>query len=291
LFKFASKASMDQVLEKGPWLIRKSPIILNKWTPSVSLKRGEVTKVPVWVKLYNVPVLAYSEDGLSLIATQIEIPKPSDKNAKANTIEENDDGFVEVKSRKKKKGADPRLFGGLRLSKPNSKVIWQQKKGGEAKGGSSASPSVSTNDIDNIQEFVSQASAVNFNQGNTSYRPQMLSNHVRPPGFPPVPNNQNLQRNNQSRFIQIKIIRIGGVSKEDFSAYVKANDAVMRNVQTQSQNMQNQLTNLTDLMTKVVNANTASTSNSGTLPSNTIANPRSDLKAITTRSGVSYDGP
>nr|GFC94985.1 reverse transcriptase domain-containing protein [Tanacetum cinerariifolium] len=82
-----------------------------------------------------------------------------------------------------------------------------------------------------------------------------------------------------------------GVSKKDFSAYVKANDAVMRNMQTQGQNMQNQLTNLTDLMTKFVNANTASTSNSGTLPSNTIANPRSDLKAITTRSGVSYDGP
>nr|GFC39528.1 hypothetical protein [Tanacetum cinerariifolium] len=82
-----------------------------------------------------------------------------------------------------------------------------------------------------------------------------------------------------------------GVSKEDFSAYVKANDAVMRNMQTQGQNMQNQLTNLTDLMTKLVNANTASTSSSGTLPSNTIANPISDLKAITTRSGVSYDGP
>nr|GFB19758.1 reverse transcriptase domain-containing protein [Tanacetum cinerariifolium] len=82
-----------------------------------------------------------------------------------------------------------------------------------------------------------------------------------------------------------------GVSKEDFSTYVKANDAVMRNMQTQGQNMQNQLTNLTDLMTKFVNSNTASTSNSGTLPSNTIANPRSDLKAITTRSGVSYDGP
>nr|GEX95601.1 reverse transcriptase domain-containing protein [Tanacetum cinerariifolium] len=55
--------------------------------------------------------------------------------------------------------------------------------------------------------------------------------------------------------------------------------------------MQNQLTNLTDLMTKFVNSNSASTSSSGTLPSNTIANPRSDLKSITTRSGVSYDGP
>nr|GEZ39593.1 hypothetical protein [Tanacetum cinerariifolium] len=40
-----------------------------------------------------------------------------------------------------------------------------------------------------------------------------------------------------------------GVSKEDFSSYFKANDAVMRNMQTQGQNMQNQLTNLTDLMT------------------------------------------
>nr|GEV35050.1 reverse transcriptase domain-containing protein [Tanacetum cinerariifolium] len=40
-----------------------------------------------------------------------------------------------------------------------------------------------------------------------------------------------------------------------------------------------------------VNSNSASTLSSGTLPSNTIANPRSDLKAITTRSGVSYDGP
>nr|GEV13801.1 DNA-directed DNA polymerase [Tanacetum cinerariifolium] len=82
-----------------------------------------------------------------------------------------------------------------------------------------------------------------------------------------------------------------GVSKEDFSAYVKANDAVMRNMQTQGQNMQNQLTNLTDLLTMFVNSNNASTSNSGTLPSNTIANPRSDLKVITTQSGVSYDRP
>nr|GEU28745.1 reverse transcriptase domain-containing protein [Tanacetum cinerariifolium] len=66
---------------------------------------------------------------------------------------------------------------------------------------------------DNIQEFISQASLVNYNQGNTSYRPPMM------------------------------------------------------------------------------NSNSASTTSSGTLPSNTIVNSRSDLKAITTRSGVAYDGP
>ncbi|GKA10144.1 hypothetical protein Tco_0689577 [Tanacetum coccineum] len=37
--------------------------------------------------------------------------------------------------------------------------------------------------------------------------------------------------------------------------------------------------------------NTASSLSSSSLPSNTVANPRGNLKAITTRSGVSYDGP
>ncbi|GJY43934.1 reverse transcriptase domain-containing protein [Tanacetum coccineum] len=55
--------------------------------------------------------------------------------------------------------------------------------------------------------------------------------------------------------------------------------------------MQNQITNLTNLLTNFVNSNTASTSGSGSLPSNTIANPKGDIKAITTRSGVSYNGP
>nr|GEX74923.1 hypothetical protein [Tanacetum cinerariifolium] len=37
--------------------------------------------------------------------------------------------------------------------------------------------------------------------------------------------------------------------------------------------------------------NTASSSSTGSLPSNTVLNPREDLKVITTRSGVTLDGP
>ncbi|GJX88232.1 hypothetical protein Tco_0340246 [Tanacetum coccineum] len=51
------------------------------------------------------------------------------------------------------------------------------------------------------------------------------------------------------------------------------------------------MTNLTNLLTNFVNSNTASTSGSGSLPSNTIANPKGDIKSITTRSGISYNGP
>ncbi|GKB71537.1 reverse transcriptase domain-containing protein [Tanacetum coccineum] len=82
-----------------------------------------------------------------------------------------------------------------------------------------------------------------------------------------------------------------GVSKTDFENYVKANDAILRNMQNQGQGLQNQMKNLTEMLSKFVNSNTASTSSSGSLPSNTVTNPKEDLKGITTRSGVAYQGP
>nr|GFB50783.1 reverse transcriptase domain-containing protein [Tanacetum cinerariifolium] len=44
-------------------------------------------------------------------------------------------------------------------------------------------------------------------------------------------------------------------------------------------------------MSKFVSANIASSSGSGTLPGNTITNPKEELNGITTRSGVAYQGP
>ncbi|GKF69373.1 hypothetical protein Tco_0202430, partial [Tanacetum coccineum] len=82
-----------------------------------------------------------------------------------------------------------------------------------------------------------------------------------------------------------------GVSKTDFENYVKANDDVLRNMQNQGQGLQNQMTNLTEMLSKFVNSNTASSSNLGSLPSNTVTNPKEDLKGITTISGAAYQGP
>nr|GEV91489.1 hypothetical protein [Tanacetum cinerariifolium] len=138
---------------------------------------------------------------------------------------------------------------------------------------------------DNIQEFVSQAFVVNYNKENTSYRPPMISNQIRPPGFPPVPNNQNVQlnqRNNQNRFIpnqnrgnnfnqgpvyqplvfqppayqapsyQAPAPQTQGFSKEDFSPYVKANDVVMRHMQTQVPLLRARIPPPTSFLPKVV---------------------------------------
>ncbi|GJU47240.1 hypothetical protein Tco_1204506 [Tanacetum coccineum] len=139
---------------------------------------------------------------------------------------------------------------------------------------------------DNIQEYVSQAAAANYNPGNTGYRAP-ISNQIRPPGFPPV----NQPPVYQAPPYQAPAPQTQGVTKTDFESYVKANDAVMRNMQDQNQNLQNQMTNLTDMLSKFVNANTASSSGTGSLPSNTVTNPKEDLKGITTRSGVAYKGP
>nr|GFA37201.1 reverse transcriptase domain-containing protein [Tanacetum cinerariifolium] len=190
---------------------------------------------------------------------------------------------------------------------------------------------------DNIQEYVSQAAAAKYNQGNTGFRPQMVANQIRPPGFPPHQNNQNnfnrgnnFNQNrggnfNQSNFnpssfnqdqlyrpqvnqapvYQAPIPQTQRVSQTDFESYVKANDAILRNMQSQGQSTQNQCQNiqnqyqnlqiqmatLTDMMSKFVSANTASSSGSGTLPGNTITNPKKELNGITTRSGVAYQGP
>nr|GEW80448.1 reverse transcriptase domain-containing protein [Tanacetum cinerariifolium] len=70
----------------------------------------------------------------------------------------------------------------------------------------------------------------------------------------------------QALAYQAPIPQMQSVSQTDFERYVKANDAVLRNIQSQGQR-------------------------SGTLPGNTITNPKEDLKGITTRSGVAYQGP
>ncbi|GJR44551.1 reverse transcriptase domain-containing protein [Tanacetum coccineum] len=176
---------------------------------------------------------------------------------------------------------------------------------------------------DNIQEYVSQAAAANFNQGNTNSRPSMVSNQIRPPSFPPIQNNQNRYNQNQgtnfnqnrgtnfnqnrgNNFNQGQVYQpptnqtpvyqapasqMQGVSKTDFENYVKDNDVVLRNMQNQGQGLQNQMTNLTEMLSKFISSNTASSSNSSTLPSQTVTNPREHANAITTRSGKSCEGP
>ncbi|XP_071695012.1 uncharacterized protein [Rutidosis leptorrhynchoides] len=73
-FKFSTHQGMLNALENGPWMIRATPIILNKWDTNVSLTKEDLTRVPVWVKMYDIPLSGFMEDGLSIIASKLGIP-------------------------------------------------------------------------------------------------------------------------------------------------------------------------------------------------------------------------
>nr|GEV17163.1 reverse transcriptase domain-containing protein [Tanacetum cinerariifolium] len=144
---------------------------------------------------------------------------------------------------------------------------------------------------DNIQEYVSQAAVANYNQGNSGFRPQMVANQIRPPGGNFSQGQLHRPQVNQppayqAPAYQAHIPQTQSVTQTNFESYIKANDAVLRNMQSQGQNVQNQcqglqtqIANLTDMLSKFVSSNTASSSGSGTLPSNHITNPKEDLKA------------
>ncbi|GJS36917.1 zinc knuckle CX2CX4HX4C containing protein, partial [Tanacetum coccineum] len=71
LFKFSSKDGMDSVMKNGPWRIRLVPILLNVWNAEEKVKKEDIKRIHVWVKLFNVPIVAYSEIGLSLITSKL----------------------------------------------------------------------------------------------------------------------------------------------------------------------------------------------------------------------------
>nr|GEU34602.1 reverse transcriptase domain-containing protein [Tanacetum cinerariifolium] len=164
-----------------------------------------------------------------------------------------------------------------------------------------------------------------YNQGNTGFRPQVstnyLTNQISPPGFPRVQNNQNRYNQNQNQSYnqnrgnnyQAPIQHPQVELPNEFLKYKQITETSIRAMQNQIDNfkaglkneihssMQNQINNVKDelrsdinklrnMMASYFQKDTASTSGLCSLPCNIIANPKGDLKVITTRSGVSYDG-
>nr|GFC45359.1 reverse transcriptase domain-containing protein [Tanacetum cinerariifolium] len=176
---------------------------------------------------------------------------------------------------------------------------------------------------ENIQQF-QMAAVGNIVQGN---RYPNLASQMRPPGFnqPNQQNNQKLYqgnnfnpnhnqncRNNQGVVYQNPPqqaltsqapVQQNPVTNNKFEAYTKANDAKMNNLQLKFDNFhrnqqdfqksfekkQDDFQNM--MMSFMQNLHNNKASSSSSLPSNTILNLRNEAKAITTRSGISYDGP
>nr|GEV18691.1 hypothetical protein [Tanacetum cinerariifolium] len=121
---------------------------------------------------------------------------------------------------------------------------------------------------DNIQGYVS-AAAVNYNQATAQQ-------------------NQNFHLDELDKIKRINKANMKAMQTQIDMVKNELRNKMKSSIQTSLSNQTNEIKNM---MASLLQMNTASTSSSSTLPSNTVANPKGYLKAITTRSGVSYDGP
>nr|GEW86602.1 DNA-directed DNA polymerase [Tanacetum cinerariifolium] len=81
------------------------------------------------------------------------------------------------------------------------------------------------------------------------------------------------------------------VTTNEFTKFMKTNDAILKNMQTNMTSLTNSNLELKNMFGQFMKMNTASSSGSGTLPGNPITNLEEELKGITTRSGTAYQGP
>nr|GEW14651.1 reverse transcriptase domain-containing protein [Tanacetum cinerariifolium] len=120
---------------------------------------------------------------------------------------------------------------------------------------------------DNIQGYVS-ATAVNYNQGNPGYRPPALQN-------------QNVHLNELEKFRRMNEANMKAMQTQIDMVKNELRNEMKSSIQTSLSNQTNEIKNM---MASLLEMNIASTSGSRSLPSNIVANPKGELKAITTRS-------
>ncbi|XVF81982.1 hypothetical protein PTKIN_Ptkin16aG0006300 [Pterospermum kingtungense] len=74
IVKFSNPAARDRVLESGPWHIRNRPLIVRKWEPGIKPLEFDLSTMPVWFHLRNVPLELFTQKGLSCIASVLGTP-------------------------------------------------------------------------------------------------------------------------------------------------------------------------------------------------------------------------
>ena len=74
-FKFSDEQGMLSILEGSPWLMfNNMPLFLQRWRPGLTLTKNRHDKIPVWVKIYDLPLEVWSGDNLCIIASKLGIP-------------------------------------------------------------------------------------------------------------------------------------------------------------------------------------------------------------------------
>nr|GEY61015.1 hypothetical protein [Tanacetum cinerariifolium] len=127
-------------------------------------------------------------------------------------------------------------------------------------------------------------------QGNNQGRNQFFQGASHGPNPPPAYQAPAYQSSGyQAPVHQPSIPQPQVVTTTEFTNYM--NNAILKNMQTNMTSLINSNLELKNMFGQFMKMKTATSSGSRTLLSNTITNPKEDLKGITTQSGTAYQGP
>ncbi|GJZ44710.1 zinc knuckle CX2CX4HX4C containing protein [Tanacetum coccineum] len=62
---------LNSVIDQGPWMVNKRPLIVQKWNHEIGMQMVEHSKLPIWVRMTEVPLEAWSSDGISALASSL----------------------------------------------------------------------------------------------------------------------------------------------------------------------------------------------------------------------------
>ncbi|PWA82776.1 Ankyrin repeat-containing protein [Artemisia annua] len=74
VFKFKDEQGLQDVVENGVWIVNSKPMVVQKWDISVDVNKVEPSILPVWIKMLNIPLEAWSVKGLSALASSLGKP-------------------------------------------------------------------------------------------------------------------------------------------------------------------------------------------------------------------------
>nr|GEV50448.1 hypothetical protein [Tanacetum cinerariifolium] len=100
--------------------------------------------------------------------------------------------------------------------------------------------------------------------------------------------NQNFHLNELEKIKRMNDVSLKAMQNQIDMVKNELRNEMKTSIQTSLSNQTNEIKNM---MASLLQMNTASTSGSGSLPGNTVANSKGELKSITTRSGLVTDGP
>lgn len=73
-FRFNDEGGCLNVVESSPLMIKGVPLFVSPWDPSKGVSKPVHTSCPLWIKFFNIPLVAFNREGICRIASAVGIP-------------------------------------------------------------------------------------------------------------------------------------------------------------------------------------------------------------------------